>query len=1094
VAAANANGSAGEFRYTVSDGQGGSSSQVVALTLTAVNDTPVVDTNKTITLDEDALPMALGFAPATDVDGDPLTITVSAIPDATKGQIRRADGSVVAAGATLSNSELSGLLFAASPNANGSAGAFTYTVTDGNGGTTAQTVTFTLTAVNDAPVAQSDKTITVNEDSPATSLAITAPTDLDGDALTVTVSGVPVATSGSVRRTDGSAVAAGATLTLAELQALTFVPAVNANGAAGSFAYSVADGAGGSASQAITLTILPVNDAPVAPADRTITLDEDTSAALNNAVPTDVDGDALTVTVSAVPSALQGQIRLPNGRVVTTGETLSFAELQSVVFHSAPDANGTAGTFAYTVTDEKGGSATHSVGFSLTPVNDAPVVQNDKTVSVPEDSAATSLGLTAPTDVDGDSLSVSVTAVPDASKGEVRLADGTVLTSGATLTLAQLSGLVFVPAPNFNGAAGAFTYQVADGQGGSVAQTVTLDVISENDAPVLSADRTLTLDEDAAAIPLGISAPADAEGDELLITVDALPTNSQGVIRLANGSAVAVGTVLTENELLALTFTPAGDANGAGGSFSYTVTDENGGSSSQIIVFQINAINDAPVADSDRALTLPASSSALPLNLVAPLDVDGDLLSITVDAVPQFGSIQKANGAIIGVGSVITPEEFSALRYLPSSTTAGDVGFFAYTVSDPSAAADSQRIDLSVERQVITIGRNFTFRDQSGDLVKIVLSGPGTAKATFENGQATGSDLRTIELTGTTTRSALTVTVERGGATDVPFIRADGSLHGVTLKGNISLGLAGAGVLDVGGTLGALKIGGTLSATVDAVSIGAVTAASVQQTTLTVPLGLKSLKTPGAITDVNIDASIGAIGAITALRANGLEVFAGGKVGKLTFVARGDKSLGTLENSTILAGQAVVITDAKTLKSAALAGLKTSGSVHNTDLVSAGSIGAISIGGELTDSHFIAGLQAGADRLILTAGDNYNAHGIITSVKVLGAFRGSTLAAGVDPGADFVWGSLDDLRADAQFESRSLSKIGAVTIGVRSSPLINPFVPAAEFHSSAVISLDLKSIKIGKLIQKDFSKPLFIDADGDGEEETGETLIKEQIA
>ena len=80
--------------------------------------------------------------------------------------------------------------------------------------------------------------------------------------------------------------------------------------------------------------------------------------------------------------------------------TLSSTQLTSLVFHPVADANGAAGSFSYTVSDGNGGSDSQTVTLAVTPVNDAPVADADKTVTVAEDSGNSTLGIAAPTDVD----------------------------------------------------------------------------------------------------------------------------------------------------------------------------------------------------------------------------------------------------------------------------------------------------------------------------------------------------------------------------------------------------------------------------------------------------------------------------------------------------------------------------------------------------------------------------------------------------------------------------------------------------------------------------------------------------------------------
>src|SRR5204862_281897 len=103
---------------------------------------------------------------------------------------------------------------------------FSYIVGDGYGGSATGTVSVSVTAVNDAPVAAND-TATTAEDT-AVSIAVLAnDTDPDGDTLTASVATAP---------THGSAVAnADGTI--------TYTPATNYNGA-DSFTYTIGDGHG----------------------------------------------------------------------------------------------------------------------------------------------------------------------------------------------------------------------------------------------------------------------------------------------------------------------------------------------------------------------------------------------------------------------------------------------------------------------------------------------------------------------------------------------------------------------------------------------------------------------------------------------------------------------------------------------------------------------------------------------------------------------------------------------------------------------------------------------------------------------------------
>jgi VCBS repeat-containing protein len=143
--------------------------------------------------------------------------------------------------------------FTYTPDANfNGTDSFVYSVSDGNSNTAEATVTLTVNALNDPPLA-SGESYTLDEDSTFTATLgvndlLQNDTDLDGDVLTVET--VPVAgpASGSlVLNSDGS---------------FTYTPIADFNGT-DSFTYSVSDGNGGTAQGTVTLTVNPVNDAPV---------------------------------------------------------------------------------------------------------------------------------------------------------------------------------------------------------------------------------------------------------------------------------------------------------------------------------------------------------------------------------------------------------------------------------------------------------------------------------------------------------------------------------------------------------------------------------------------------------------------------------------------------------------------------------------------------------------------------------------------------------------------------------------------------------------------------------------------------------------
>ena len=443
------------FEYTVGDGNGGSATAVVQVTVNPLNDTPLAN-DDALGTDEDTVLTIDGaqlVANDSDVDGDALFVT--GVANAVNGSVAFSAGTVV---------------FTPDPDFNGTA-SFDYTVDDGNGATDVATAMITVDPVNDVPLA-GDDAATTDED---TALELTAgflldnDSDVDGDALTI------VAVSGAVNGT--VQLSAGMVL---------FTPDANFNGDAG-FEYTVSDGNGGTDTASVALTVNAVNDAPVAE-DDAVSVDEDNVLNLttDQLLVNDVDVDLDSLVISGVANALHGSVSL-------VGNDIEFTP--------HPDFNGDA-SFEYTITDGNGGSSTAVVNVAVNPVNDQPIAVDDALLAQEDEALAlsTDLLLDNDSDVDGDTLVVS--AVGAASNGTVSLFG---------------TGITFTPDPNYYGPAG-FEYTIDDGQGGSATASVTIDVASVNDAPVAQ-DDAFDADENGVLNGSVALNDADIDGDLLSFSV-----------------------------------------------------------------------------------------------------------------------------------------------------------------------------------------------------------------------------------------------------------------------------------------------------------------------------------------------------------------------------------------------------------------------------------------------------------------------------------------------------------------------------------------------------------------------------------------------
>ena len=166
----------------------------------------------------------------------------------------------------------------------------------GGGGSSSSPVA--PTPSNNSPMAGADLTVTLSEDAVNVPLDLSAPTDSDGDSLTISITAIP--TSGSLKKADGTVLAEGGSLTVTELQTLTFTPDANVNDSStsfGSFSYSVSDGSA-TDSRTVTISVEAVNDAP----DFGIVVTEfapyENTTAVTTVQVTDADGDAITYSIT----------------------------------------------------------------------------------------------------------------------------------------------------------------------------------------------------------------------------------------------------------------------------------------------------------------------------------------------------------------------------------------------------------------------------------------------------------------------------------------------------------------------------------------------------------------------------------------------------------------------------------------------------------------------------------------------------------------------------------------------------------------------------------------------------------------------------
>ncbi|MGG5823887.1 tandem-95 repeat protein [Falsiroseomonas sp. HW251] len=333
-----------------------------------------------------------------------------------------------------------------------------------------------LLAPDAAPVALADTAVMNEDGAPITLDVLANDSDADRDALSLTAirsvsGGTASIVNGKIVFTAAANFNGTATITYAIAESLGALPVYNS---AGTLVTP------GTAQGTVTITVNAVNDAPTAPATRTISTTEDVTTATVAIGATDIDGDALTFATKAVAGQLtKGSVAYANGGFTYTPNA---------------NANGT-DSFAILVSDGKGGSVEQLVTVTIAAVNDAPTADATRSVATTEDTATAYIAIGA-SDVDGDTLSYSTKAVAgQLTKGSVAYANG---------------GFTYTPNANANGT-DSFTILISDGKGGTTEQRVSVGITPVNDAPTGQPVITGTV-KVGETLTVGTAGLADADG------------------------------------------------------------------------------------------------------------------------------------------------------------------------------------------------------------------------------------------------------------------------------------------------------------------------------------------------------------------------------------------------------------------------------------------------------------------------------------------------------------------------------------------------------------------------------------------------------
>ncbi len=424
------------FNYSISDGQGGSSTATETINVAAAPNTPPVASDDTYNTAYNTPVTLTPLANDSDADGGTLTITAIngvTLTPGTAQQINTPNGVV--------NIDAQGTI-TFTPNAGFSGQeTFNYSISDGQGGSSTATGTINVSAAPNTPPVASDDTYNTAFNTPVTLNPLANDTDADGNPLTITAINGVTLTPGTAQQINTP----NGVVNIDAQGTITFTPNTGFSGQE-SFNYSISDGQGGTSTANQIISIAPVAN------DDTATVDEGDTVVI--AVKGN-DTDAEDGTPSGVVTIVGGPA---NGTVtVNANGTVSYV-------HNGSET--TSDSFTYTVTDSNGvvsNTATVNINVTLNEqdVNEAPVFEDPNNPGTPvasytfnydeNSSDAYVIGTVKATDADaGTTLSYSISSGNgngwfeiDASTGEISLtAAGVAAAANDFETLANIHNLV----------------------------------------------------------------------------------------------------------------------------------------------------------------------------------------------------------------------------------------------------------------------------------------------------------------------------------------------------------------------------------------------------------------------------------------------------------------------------------------------------------------------------------------------------------------------------------------------------------------------------------------------------------------------------
>jgi hypothetical protein len=547
-----------------------------------------------------------------------------------------------------------------------------------------QAITVTVANVNEGVSITSGAAFLAAENQTAIGSVIGV--DLDGTAVTYGISGGADASLFAINASTG---------------ALSFVSAPNfeAPGDAGTdnvynVIVSVSDGSF-TANQAVSISVTNINEAPVITSAASASVSEN-GLAIGSVTASDIDSSGLSYAIAGGADAALFTVDSATG-------VLSFVSAPNF---DAPADAGTNNVYDVVVSVSDGVlSASQAIVVTVTNVNEAVSITSNgggdtASVSIGENGTAVATVLAG--DLDGDSVTYSISGGADAALFTINAATG---------------ALSFVSAPNFEAPADAGGNNVYD-----VIVTASDGVLSDSQAIAVSVANV----NEGLAITSASSATVLENGTSALsVTASDLDGDSV-TYAIAGGADAALFTIDGATGLLSFIAAPnfqaPGDSDG-NNVYDLTVTASDGSFiQTQMVAITVSNVNEGVSITSNgggdtASVSIGENGAAVAVVLASDLDGDAISYSISGGADAALFTINATTGAL----SFVSAPNFEA----PADAGGNNIYDVVVTASD-GVLNDSQAIAVSVtnvnEGLAITSAASATVLENSPGALTVVAS------------------------------------------------------------------------------------------------------------------------------------------------------------------------------------------------------------------------------------------------------------------------------------------------------------------------------------------------------------------------------------